>query len=115
MTVWFGVGCYPRLGCKAARSRRPTREDLVNSLQFVGRELQVREGRDVLLDLRGPACSNQRTGHAVVPQDPGKRHLGNRLPAFASQLLECSHLVEPAFLNVALFQESMGFGSPRVD
>jgi hypothetical protein len=60
----------------------------VDGVQLGLGELQIVEGRDILRYLIGSAGSNERRGHAAIPQNPSQSHLRERLATRASDIVQ---------------------------
>src|SRR6202011_4981007 len=66
----------------------------VDLLEFAGVEVQAVQRGDVLLELLHAARPEQRRGDSRVPQGPGDRELGERLPAPAGDLVQRANASE---------------------
>ena len=62
-------------------------EDSLDLLKLRSREPGIAEALQGIRDLLGSANADEHGGHALVPQDPGQRHLRQGLIPFQRKLV----------------------------
>jgi hypothetical protein len=86
---------------------------LVDLAQLVVGEVQALERAERVVELGDARGADQRRGHARVAQDPGDRHLRERLAAPLGDLVERAHVLE-ALLGEHVLAEEDALGGARV-
>src|SRR4051794_1903084 len=90
LVPYFGTDRYQ----DQARSGALRRGDPIDLCQLLGRELEVLQRSDVLLELLDAARADQRGGDARVAERPRERELGQSLSSAPGDLVQRPDLAE---------------------